>query len=104
MTSIREDEWRAELERLAEASRSRADAGLTGPEWAAKLGRCLPWTRNLLREAKRLGLLVTGSKTIVRLDGRPTTVAVYSVRPSASGRTRKAARRSKGVRSSRSGT
>ena len=100
MAAIKEAEWRAELERLAEVSRAKSAVGLTAAEWARSLGRSINYTRSLLGEAKRLGMLVVDTKSTERLDGKPNSVAVYSIRTqkkvNVSGPMRRAAKRKRG--------
>ena len=95
MSVITEETWKAELERLAEAWKSRPTAeGLTTPEWARRLGISINMARTLLAEAKARGVLVIAKARREALDGRISMVPVYAMRksPAASGPTRRAAR------------
>lgn len=85
MTRITEDEWQAELERLAAASRTTGGDGLTGPEWAQRLGLSRRQVRALLGAAKARGLLVVNKGKREVLDGRMVTMPVYAIRSSANG-------------------
>ena len=99
MAEITEGEWKAELERLAEAWRTSGRAeGLTGPEWSRKLGINIIRTRALLLEAKSRGLLLMGTAVREALDGRWSKVTVYAMRksPVAKPATRAARRRGSG--------
>ena len=83
MAEITEGEWKAELERLAEAWRTSGRAeGLTGPEWSRKLGVNINAARALLGEAKARGLLVIAKGLREGLDGRWSKVTVYAMRKS----------------------
>ena len=74
--TIREDEWLAELERLSRKN----DAGRTSHEWAEQMGKNHKTVLTLLRRAMDLGWLVRGLRTMARLDGRLTSVPVYTIR------------------------
>ena len=80
MSVIREDEWRAELERLVRESKAQTGEGLTSFEWAHKLGINTRRLHVLLQEAKRRGLLVTGRRVMEGIDGRQNLVPVYALR------------------------
>lgn len=98
MTRITEDDWKAELERLARVGReNRGAEGLTGPEWARRLGKDLRSMRGLLLEAKSRGMLTLGTGFREALDGRMSRVTVYAIKKPAngSGGTRKAAKRAR---------
>jgi CRP-like cAMP-binding protein len=74
-TTLREDEWLAELTRLSQ----RNDRGLTTQEWGDKLGRTQETVRKLLRKAQALGWLVIGERTGINLRGRACNYTVYSI-------------------------
>lgn len=74
-TTITRDEWLAELERVGIGK--DAD-GMTTDEMARATGRSLKWVRDSVRELLRAGRWEqAGTKTIARIDGRPTSVTAY---------------------------
>ena len=79
MREIREDQWRAELERLSKSLGKNDGDGLSPDEWAERMG----WTRkkveNMLREAMNRGQLVRGRRMMERIDGRSYPMVVYAI-------------------------
>jgi hypothetical protein len=80
VTSIREDEWLRELEKLS--SRGKGDDGFTTREWAEKLGVSVKLASDKLGVAFRQGRLKRGTRNIERMDGKRNQVPVYSILPS----------------------
>lgn len=79
MSEIREDQWRAELERLAKSLSKKDGEGLTVREWAVRMKMTERRVRELLQEAKSRGQLVRGTREEERLDGRMAPVTVYAI-------------------------
>ena len=72
---IRVDEWLAELARLS----SRNDLGMTLYELAEAAGVSDRTMGKRLREAHKKGWVTVGRRQVVRLDGKPMPVPVYTV-------------------------
>ena len=70
------DEWMAELTRLS----SLNDVGLTVDEWAEKVGVSTATIRRRLKQARSLGLLVVGRRTVSGIDSRRIPVPVYLIK------------------------
>lgn len=79
MREIREDQWRAELERLSKSLGKSDGDGLSPDEWSERMG----WTRRkveqMLKEAMKRGQLVRGSRMTERIDGRTYPMVVYAI-------------------------
>lgn len=73
--TIRGDEWLAELERLSRKN----DRGQTATEIGSAVGKTAGAVRMLLRRVMAMGRLEVGKRTIQRIDGRTTTITVYSI-------------------------
>ena len=89
---IREAEWLAEMAKAT----SRDDPGMTVVEWSRRLKLGEVATRGRLMMARECGRLEVGRRSIVRLDGRQTMVAVYRV---TAPKSNAGSRRAKGSRS-----
>lgn len=79
MSEIREDQWRAELERLAKSLGKQDGEGLTVEEWAARMKLPERRVRDLLREAMKRGQLVRSTRKEERIDGRVFPLTVYAI-------------------------
>lgn len=84
MSSIKEDEWVRELERLS--ARGKDDEGLTTGEWAERLGTSVQLTLRKLNAAHKQGRIKRGTREIVRLDGKRNQTPVYSIIPAKKGK------------------
>lgn len=84
MSSIKENEWLSELEKLSASNKN--DEGLTTKEWAVKLGLSEKVASERLQAAHNRGRLKLGHRSIVRRDGRPNQVPVYSIIPAKKGK------------------
>lgn len=74
--TITVDQWQAEMERVLAR---RSDDGQTAGEIAAELGRNVKWVRGRLAALASQGRLVVGRRESRSIDGRPTTIPVYTI-------------------------
>jgi hypothetical protein len=84
VTSIKEDEWIKELDRLS--AKNKDDEGLTTAEWAERLGTSVALTLRKLNAANKQGRLKVGKREILRLDGKLNKTPVYSIIPAKKGK------------------
>ena len=75
VTKITEGEWLAELAKLS----LKSDAGYTTEEWADRLSVGIDSVRRKLRQAFRLGWLVSGKRTDIAINGRKCDRDVYRI-------------------------
>ena len=80
MTTITRDEWLAEFERVLK-SHALGDEGLSVAEISASTG--VSCKTVCLRLNKIRHRLIVGSKFALRLDGRPTYIPCYQIKPEA---------------------
>lgn len=79
MSVIHEDQWRAELERLAKGLVKSDGPGLTSLEWAERMKITPKRVGIILREAMKRGKLVRSTRQGERIDGRACSITVYSI-------------------------
>ena len=72
---IGQDEWLSELAKLS----LKSDAGYTTEEWADRLGVSIDSTRRKLRQAFKLGWLLSGKRTDLAINGRKCDRDVYRI-------------------------
>lgn len=70
------DQRQMELER---ALSRPSDSGQTAQEIASELGRDVTWVRRRLGVLATQGRLVVGRRESRSIDGRPTTIPVYTI-------------------------
>lgn len=73
--TITEAEWMAELVRLSK----RNDEGMTCEELAKATGVSTATMRKRIKEATARGWVVTGRRTITRIDGVAAMAPVYRI-------------------------
>lgn len=76
MKPIREDEWRAELERVLWAS----DEGLTARDLAKALRLSVQRVRTRLQLLSEAGRLTVGKRHVMAIDGTMRSCAVYQLK------------------------
>lgn len=75
MEAIRVEEWMEELARLSQ----RSDEGQTFLELCEAVGKSERTVRGMLKKAHQLGYVRVGKRSSTTIDGKPSTVPVYSI-------------------------
>lgn len=76
MSEITLDEWIAELQRT---DQGQGAEGQSTHDIAERIGRDETWVRkNILQPAARAGRLRRAQRSIMRIDGHPYKIQVYS--------------------------